>query len=75
MIPDDSIVMGTQVKVVRNKNNFVQTRLNALMYNFSVEAYARGNHRAWSGPDYDVWQENMLKAVAAEYCWLYPDEM
>ena len=74
-IPGDFIVMGTQGKVVRSKNHFVQTRLNALMDDVNAEAYARGGHRAWSGPDYDVWQENILKAVDAEFCWLYPDEM
>lgn len=27
--------------------------------------YALGDHRAWSDPNYEVWQKGMLKAVAA----------
>lgn len=52
VIPPNSIVMGTPGKVVATRNNFVANRFNAWLYHRNALAYARGNHRAWSGEDY-----------------------
>ena len=52
VIPPNSIVMGTPGTVVATRNNFVANRLNAWLYHRNALAYARGDHRAWSGPDY-----------------------
>ncbi|NKB60199.1 MAG: gamma carbonic anhydrase family protein [Alphaproteobacteria bacterium] len=73
VIPDDSIVMGMPGKVVRTKNNFLQTRRNALIYHRNALAYARGDHRAWCGPDFEIWQAEILKTLEAEFSRLYPD--
>ena len=59
IIPANSIVMGTPGKVVATRNNFVANRLNAWLYHRNALAYARGDHRAWSGSEYAA-------AVAAE---------
>ncbi len=72
-IPDDSIVMGMPGKVVRTQNNFLRTRRNALIYHRNAEAYARGDHRAWSGPEHEAWQVEMRRELKAEYRRLYPD--
>ncbi len=54
IIPPNSIVMGTPGKVVATRNNFVANRLNAWLYHRNALAYARGNHRAWHGPEYQA---------------------
>lgn len=73
VVPDNSIVMGMPGKVVRTKNNFLQTRRNALIYHRNGLAYAKGDHRAWCGPDFDTWQAEMLKELEAEFQRLHPE--
>jgi carbonic anhydrase/acetyltransferase-like protein (isoleucine patch superfamily) len=64
VIPPNSIVMGTPAKVVRTHNNFVANRVNALLYHRNALAYARGDHRAWDGPEYEA-EVRRWKAEAA----------
>ncbi len=54
VIPPNSIVMGTPAKVVATRDNFVANRINAMLYHRNAVAYARGDHRAWTGPDFEV---------------------
>jgi carbonic anhydrase/acetyltransferase-like protein (isoleucine patch superfamily) len=54
IIPPNSIVMGTPAKVVRTADNFVANRLNAWLYHRNAMAYAKGNHRAWTGAEFEV---------------------
>jgi carbonic anhydrase/acetyltransferase-like protein (isoleucine patch superfamily) len=55
VIPPNSIVMGMPGKVVRSQNNWVENRLNAELYYRNALAFAAGNHRSWSGPEFDGW--------------------
>lgn len=57
VIPPNSIVMGTPAKVVRTADNFVANRMNAWLYHRNALAYAAGNHRAWSGVEFDAARE------------------
>jgi carbonic anhydrase/acetyltransferase-like protein (isoleucine patch superfamily) len=52
IVPPNSIVMGTPGKVVRERNNAAANALNAWMYARNAEAYARGEHRLWSQPEF-----------------------
>ncbi|HEX7948252.1 MAG TPA: hypothetical protein VF495_26540, partial [Phenylobacterium sp.] len=52
VVPPNSVVMGTPGKVVRERNNAVANALNAWMYARNAEAYARGEHRLWSQPEF-----------------------
>lgn len=54
IVPPNSIVMGTPGKVVARRNNFVANRLNAWLYHRNGQAYARGEHRAWDGAEYQA---------------------
>ena len=71
IIPPNSIVMGTPAKVVRTANNFVANRVNAMLYHHNALAYARDDHRAWEGPEYEAeqrrWKEEAERAFAARY--------
>jgi carbonic anhydrase/acetyltransferase-like protein (isoleucine patch superfamily) len=70
IIPPNSIVMGTPAKVVRARNSFVANRVNAMLYRRNAAAYARGDHRAWHGPDYEAevrrWTEEAERELAAQ---------
>ena len=52
IIPPNSVVMGTPAKVVATRNNFVANCINAMLYHRNAQAYARGDHRAWAGPEF-----------------------
>lgn len=54
VVPPGSIVMGTPARVVARRDNFVANRINAMLYHRNAQAYARGDHRAWDGPDFEA---------------------
>ena len=54
VVPPGSIVMGTPAKVVRSADNWIANRLNAWLYHRNARAYARGDHRAWDGPEFEA---------------------
>jgi carbonic anhydrase/acetyltransferase-like protein (isoleucine patch superfamily) len=69
VIPPNSIVMGTPARVVRTRNSFVANRVNAMLYHRNALAYAKGEHRAWDGPEYEAelrrWREQAERELAA----------
>ena len=63
-IPDNSIVMGVPGKVVKTRDNFERTRLNALVYLWNARAYAKGDHRAGADPAFkEFLTREMAKAI------------
>ncbi|MCP3983225.1 MAG: gamma carbonic anhydrase family protein [bacterium] len=49
-VPSHSIVAGIPAKIIKQRDNTAENRLNALNYHRNAEAYRRGDHRAWDGP-------------------------
>lgn len=74
VVPEGSIVMGMPGKTVRRKNNFLRTRRNALIYHRNAQAYARGDHRAWTGEEFETWQKTVVADLEAEFRRLYPED-
>jgi carbonic anhydrase/acetyltransferase-like protein (isoleucine patch superfamily) len=68
-IPPNSIVMGTPARVVRTHNSFVANRVNAMLYRRNAVAYAKGDYRAWEGPEYEAearrWQDDAERELKA----------
>ncbi len=54
IIAPNSVVMGTPGKVVATRNSYVANRINAMLYHRNACAYAKGDHRAWHGPDFEA---------------------
>jgi len=52
VVPPNSIVMGAPGKAVKVRANAVANAFNAWMYLKNAEAYARGEHRLWSTPEF-----------------------
>jgi carbonic anhydrase/acetyltransferase-like protein (isoleucine patch superfamily) len=73
VIPDNSVVMGTPGRVTRSRNNWIANRINALVYHRNAVAYARGDHRAWHGPDFDDFVKTELERLGAEFAALEPE--
>lgn len=54
-VPPHSIVAGVPAKVRRERDCERENRLNAWQYFRNARAFARGDHRAWSGDEYERW--------------------
>lgn len=52
VIPPNSIVAGVPAKVIKERDNAAENRLNAWNYCRNARAFRRGEHRAWSGADF-----------------------
>ena len=67
IVPPNSIVVGSPAKVIRTADNRLANRINAEFYALNGAAYARGEHRAWDGPEFETWFGDMMKRLTAEY--------
>jgi carbonic anhydrase/acetyltransferase-like protein (isoleucine patch superfamily) len=52
IVPPNSVVMGVPGKVRAERNSYVPNRVNAWLYYRNALAYAVGEHRAWTGPEF-----------------------
>lgn len=66
VIPPNSIVLGYPARVIATQNNFVKNRLNAFAYYKNALAYARGDHRAWSDPEFVEELRRLEKELEAQ---------
>jgi carbonic anhydrase/acetyltransferase-like protein (isoleucine patch superfamily) len=71
VIPPNSVVMGTPARVVRAQNSFVANRINAMLYRRNALAYAKGDHRAWDGPEYEAEARRWLRDAEREFAARY----
>lgn len=51
-----SIIAGVPAKVVKRRESARDNRLNAWLYWRNSQAYLRGEHRAWDGPEFERWK-------------------
>ena len=66
IVPPNSIVVGSPAKIIRTRDNWLPNRLNAALYHRNAMAYAEGNHRAWTGEDFDAFMEDTMRRLQAE---------
>lgn len=66
IVPPNSIVVGSPAKVIRTFDSRVPNRVNAAFYHRNALAYARGEHRAWDGPEFDAWMAETIARISAE---------
>lgn len=50
-----SIIAGVPAKQIGERDSARANRRNAWLYHWNAEAYKRGDHRGWTGPDYERW--------------------
>ncbi len=64
-VPEGSVVMGVSGKIVSTRDNFAQTRRNALVYYRNALSYAQGRHDGWRTEEFLRWREEVNKRLAA----------
>lgn len=64
--PPGSIIAGVPAKQIRERDMSRANRLNAWQYHRNALAYLRGDHRSWTGPDYEAWLREMRAALATD---------
>lgn len=63
-VPEGSVVMGVPGKIVSTRDNFAQTRRNALVYYRNALSYAQGRHDGWRTEEFLKWREEINKRLA-----------
>jgi carbonic anhydrase/acetyltransferase-like protein (isoleucine patch superfamily) len=66
VVPPNSIVVGSPARVVSTRDNWLANRMNAAFYHRNALAYARGDHRAWDGPEFEAWMAETLSKLQEE---------
>ena len=61
-----SIIAGVPAKAIRERDMNRPNRLNAWQYHRNAQAYLRGDHRSWEGPEFEAWLAEMRTAVEAD---------
>ena len=72
IVPPNSIVVGSPAKVIRTADSRIPNRVNAAFYHRNALAYARGDHRAWDGPEFEAWLAATLAQISSEVAALPP---
>lgn len=61
-----TIVAGIPAKAVKRRDCARENRMNAWLYHRNSLAYARGEHRAWEGTDFERWKQDLLVELATD---------
>lgn len=66
VFPANSIILGAPAKLAKERDSRHANRLNAWVYHRNAQAYAEGNHRAWTGEDYEHWRRQKWAEIQAD---------
>jgi len=61
-----SVVAGVPAKQIAARDHSRDNRMNAWLYHRNAEAYRRGEHRAWDGPDFEAWRRAKREEIDAD---------
>jgi len=64
--PPGSIIAGVPAQQIRERDSARPNRENAWQYHRNAQAYRRGEHRAWHGPEYTEWLREMRDEVRCD---------
>ena len=64
--PPHAVIAGVPGKQIAERDSSKPNRMNAWQYHRNAEAYRRGDHRAWDGPEYDAWLKAKLAEIEAD---------
>lgn len=62
VFPPGSIIAGVPAKKLAERDSARANRRNAWQYHWNARAYRRGDHRAWTGPEYEAF----IREIAAK---------
>lgn len=61
-----SIIAGVPAKQIAERDSARPNRLNAWQYHWNAQAYRRGEHRAWTGPEYERFLAEIAKKIESD---------
>jgi carbonic anhydrase/acetyltransferase-like protein (isoleucine patch superfamily) len=61
-----SIIGGVPAKKIAERDCSRANRLNAWQYHWNAQAYKRGEHRAWTGPDFETWIKEIARKLETD---------
>ncbi|MGB7406732.1 MAG: gamma carbonic anhydrase family protein [Pacificimonas sp.] len=70
VVPPNSIVVGSPAKVIKTRDNWLANRINAAFYHRNGLAYAKGEHRAWQGDEFETFMSETMARLQAEHAAL-----
>ena len=66
VFPPGSVLAGVPAKRIAERESARANRMNAWLYHRNAQAYRRGEHRAWDGPDFEAWQRAKQAEIDAD---------
>ena len=57
--PPRAVIAGLPARQIAERDSTAANRMNAWHYHRNAQAYRRGEHRAWDGPDYEAWRRRI----------------
>lgn len=66
IFPAGSIIAGVPAKQVAERDSARANRQNAWLYHRNAEAYKRGDHRVWTGPEHAQWLAELDAKLATD---------
>jgi carbonic anhydrase/acetyltransferase-like protein (isoleucine patch superfamily) len=64
--PPGSIIAGVPAKQIAERDSARANRLNAWQYHWNAQAYKRGDHRSWDGPEYEAWIREIARRIETD---------
>jgi carbonic anhydrase/acetyltransferase-like protein (isoleucine patch superfamily) len=64
VFPPRSVIAGVPARQIAERDSTRANRMNAWHYHRNAEAYRRGDHRAWDGPEYEAWRTAVEAGLA-----------
>jgi carbonic anhydrase/acetyltransferase-like protein (isoleucine patch superfamily) len=61
-----SIIAGVPARQIAERDCSKPNRLNAWQYHWNAQAYRRGEHRAWTGPEYERWRAEIARRIECD---------
>ena len=61
-----SIIAGVPAKQIGERDSARANRRNAWLYHWNAQAYKRGDHRSWTGPEYERWILELAEKLEAD---------
>jgi carbonic anhydrase/acetyltransferase-like protein (isoleucine patch superfamily) len=66
IFPPGAIIAGVPAKQIGERDSARANRRNAWIYHLNAQSYRRGEHRAWTGADYEHWLEDLDRLLETD---------
>jgi carbonic anhydrase/acetyltransferase-like protein (isoleucine patch superfamily) len=66
VFPPGSIIGGVPAKQIAQRDCSRVNRQNAWQYHWNAQAYKRGEHRSWDGPEYKAWMKEVMRKLETD---------